>query len=112
MKNFNLKEGSQRGISIVGVLLLGFILILVLSYFNIRIKTVVESPAGQENLDYVGGTTRNLWEEYLKEPLSYLWNDVWINIFWKSFIYNMERIRDGKATDFDKAGQNLQVPIE
>ncbi|MFA5778468.1 MAG: hypothetical protein WC870_03230 [Candidatus Paceibacterota bacterium] len=105
MKNFN----TQRGISILGILVLGVIIILVLSYFRVSIKSVVESPTGQENITYVGGEARNLWTTYLAKPASYLWNDVWINIFWKAFISNMERIRDGKPTDFDKAADNLKI---
>lgn len=104
MKNFN----TQKGISILGILFLAVILILVLSYFRISIKSVVESPTGQENINYVGGGTKNLWTAYFAEPASYLWNDVWIKIFWKSFISNMERIRDGQPTDFDNAAPKFQ----
>ena len=106
MKNFN-----EKGISILGILILAVVVILVLSYFNVSIKSVVESPSGQENINYVEGGTESLWNEYLAQPASYLWNDVWVNIFWKSFINNMERIRDGQPTDLDKAANNLQVPI-
>jgi hypothetical protein len=81
----------------------------VLSYFHISIKAVVESPTGQENINYVRVTSKNLWNDYLAQPASYLWNDVWINIFWKGFISNMERIRDGKPTDLDKAANNLKI---
>ncbi|MFA5931844.1 MAG: hypothetical protein WC793_00485 [Candidatus Paceibacterota bacterium] len=105
MKNFN----TQRGLSILGVILMGVLIILVLSYFKVSIRSVVESPTGQENINYVGGGTKSLWTTYLAEPASYLWNDVWVNIFWKSFISNMERIRDGKPTDFDNAANNLKV---
>ena len=101
---------NQQGISIIGILVLAFILIFVLSYFNISIKAVVESPTGQENIGYVAGGTKSLWTAYLAEPASYLWNDIWIDIFWKGFISNMERIRDGKSTDFDKAGDALKLP--
>ena len=106
MEKINDKE---KGISILGILFFGFILILVLSYFNISIKAVVESPSSQENINYIGGEARSLWTTYLAEPVSYLWNDVWINIFWKGFISNMERIRDGQPTDFDKAAENLKI---
>ncbi len=103
---------GQKGISILSILVFGFLLILVLSYFNISIKGVVESPVGQENLNYVGGGTVSLWDRYLKAPLSYLWNDVWIDIFWKGFINNMERIRDGKPTDFDTAIPSIKFRDE
>ena len=69
----------------------------------------MESPTGQENINYVGGGTKNLWTTYLEQPVAYLWNDVWVNIFWKGFISNMERIRDGKPTDFDNAANNLKI---
>lgn len=105
MKNFN----KKAGISIVGILILAFIALLVLSYFNISIKSVVESPVGQENINYVGGGTENLWTTYLAKPAAYLWNDVWINIFWKGFINNMERIRDGQPTDYTNAANNLKI---
>ena len=105
MKNFN----KKAGVSILGIIVIAFIAILVLSYFNVSIKAVVESPTGQENINYVGGGTKSLWTTYLAEPASYLWNDVWVNIFWKGFISNMERIRDGQPTDFEKAADNLKI---
>ncbi|MEK7190528.1 MAG: hypothetical protein AAB661_02070 [Patescibacteria group bacterium] len=104
MKNFN----TQKGISILGILFWAVILILVLSYFRISIKSVVESPTGQENINYVGGGTKSLWTAYFAEPASYLWNDIWVKIFWRGFISNMERIRDGQPTDFDNAAPKFQ----
>lgn len=110
MQNNKIKKlDQQRGISILGIIFFGFIIILVLSYFNVSIRAVVESPTGQENINYVGETTKSFWTSYLKEPVSYLWNDIWINIFWKSFIYNMERIRDGQPTDVDAAAEDLKI---
>ncbi|MEX2052186.1 MAG: hypothetical protein WD991_00630 [Candidatus Paceibacterota bacterium] len=97
----NLRENTKRGISILGVLVLGVIIILVLSYFDISVKSVAESPTGQENFSYVGGVSRNLWNDYFREPLSYLWNEIWIELFWEPFVDNMERLRDGKPTDIE-----------
>jgi len=105
MRNFN----KKRGTSILGVLVVGMIIVFVLSYFNVNIKSVIDSPTGQENVNYVRGGVRNLWNTYLVKPVSYFWNDVWLNIFWKSFISNMERIRDGQSTDFDNAANNLKI---
>lgn len=103
MNKFNKISAPKRGVSMVGILIIGFILILVLSYFNISIKGVVESPTGQENINYVQDSSKSFWDKYLKDPASYLWNDVWVDIFWQGFIDNMKRIRDGKPTDFDNA---------
>ncbi|PIR68611.1 hypothetical protein COU49_00085 [Candidatus Nomurabacteria bacterium CG10_big_fil_rev_8_21_14_0_10_35_16] len=102
-----MKNTQNRGISILGILIFGFILILVLSYFNISVRGVVESPTTQDNINYVSTSSKSFWDKYLKDPASYLWNDVWIEIFWQGFINNMERIRDGKPTDFDEAAPNV-----
>lgn len=91
------------GISILGILLLGFLLILTLSYFHISLQAVVESPDAQGNLHYIGRFGADLWNNYFKKPVLYIWNDVFVAIFWQSFINNMERIRDGKPTDFENA---------
>jgi hypothetical protein len=94
---------KNRGVSLIGILIIGLVVILVIGYFNISVKKVVESPGAQDNLHYVGDSTKSAWDKFLKEPVHYLWQDVWINIFWKGFISNMERIRDGKPTDFQTA---------
>ena len=93
---------KKGGVSILGILLLGVILILTLSYFNINIKAVVENPTTQDNINYVKGNSKSLWNDYLKKPLTDFYNDVWVKIFWKSFISNMENIRDHKPTDLEK----------
>ena len=100
---------DKKGISILGIVILALIVILVLGYFKISVKSVVESPVAQENVSYVKGASKNIWTAYLEKPVNYLWHDVWLDIFWKGFISNMERIRDGKPTDFDNASKSLQV---
>lgn len=102
-------KNGQKGISIVGILLLGFVLILVLSYFKVNIRTVVESPEAQDNIGYVKGGTVSLWDRYLKEPATYFWDNIVVNIFWNSFISNMEKIRDGQSTDFETAAPTVNV---
>jgi hypothetical protein len=105
MQNWNKKDG----VSIIGIFFLGVFVLFILSYFNVSVKNIVESPTGQENVNYVKGSAKNLWTTYLVKPATYLWNDIWINIFWKGFVSNIERIRDGKPTDLDEAANNLKV---
>lgn len=72
MKNFN-KKG---GISIIGIILFAVLIILALNYFHISIRAVINSPSGQYNINYGGGDSTNLWDTYLAQPVSHLWNDV------------------------------------
>ena len=80
---------------------MGVIIILVISYYHISIQSVVESPDAKGNFSYVADASRSVWNDYLKRPASYLWNDVFVDIFWKSFINSMERIRDGKPSELN-----------
>lgn len=92
---------DKRGISILGILFLGIVLILILSYFNISIRVIVESPTGQDNINYIEGTSKSLWTTYLKEPLTHIWNDIWIPFFWEPFLSNMKKLSKGEPTDFE-----------
>ena len=100
---------DNRGISILGILVIGFLILLVLGYFDISVRTVVESPTTQDNLEYVGGASKSLWDAYLREPARYLWNDIWLELFWRPFVSNMQKLRDGEPSEFDTASQNLMV---
>lgn len=102
---------KKRGISLIGLVVLVFIIILVLSYFGINIKAVIESPNTQDNINYVKGSGETVWNSYLKRPVAYLWNDVFIDIFWKAFINNMKNIRDNKPTDFQTAAPVVPISI-
>ena len=94
-------KNKEKGFSILGILVLGVILILVLSYFNVSIRGVVESPTGQDNISYVKGTSQSFWNKYLASPAEYLWNDVWLKIFWRPFISTMQSLVDGKSAIMD-----------
>lgn len=110
MKYPTQQNNKKAGMSILGAIVLGILIILVLSYFNISVKAVVESPTGQENINYVGEGLKNFWNKYLAGPAEYLWHDVWVDIFWHGFIDNMERIRDGKPTVLDEAAIRVNFP--
>lgn len=99
MKDIKNKKG---GISILGILLLAVVLILVLSYFNISLKAVIESPSAQDNFNYVGSSSRNLWNDYLAKPVSDALNSNVVRYFWNAFISNMQSIQKGEPTDFQK----------
>lgn len=92
----------NMGISILGILFLGVIAIFVLSYFKIDIKSVVESPQAQNNVGYVTGSSQNVWDKYLKQPASYIWNDVIVNLLWQSFIDNLQRVKNGQPTSIEQ----------
>ena len=101
MKEKIQKNGST---SLLGLLIFCVVIVLIFSYFKINVKTVLESPEGQSNVSYVNGVVKSVWDDYLKEPTTYLWNNA-VNLFWKSFLDNMTG--KGSNTNFEKLAPSM-----
>jgi hypothetical protein len=99
MKNFHNTNG---GLSILGFVFLGLIVLLVLGYFGVSLRTVATNPTSEDNIEYVSDTSRSLWDRYLKDPTTYLWNDIWLEIFWRPFISNMKKLNNGEPDEIQQ----------
>ena len=67
------KKNKNSGMSILGVVVFLFVLVLILSYFGISLKSVFESPAGQENVGYTRGVVERVWVDYVKPSFHRFW---------------------------------------
>ncbi len=88
-------------------IILALIAIIVLSFFGYDLKAIVEAPLTQNNLQYVGGGISYVWEGYLKKPIEYFWNNIFIGILWNAFIHNLGRIDAGAPTELESMGSRL-----
>lgn len=94
---------NKQGGFIRGIILI-IILIGVLSYFHVSIRTIVESDAFKENFGYVWNWVVFVWNTYLASPANYLWN-IFINYFWNMFLESWDAVRrDTKIPALDKGG--------
>lgn len=93
----NKKIKTKGGISILGILVFGIILLVTLSYFNINLKGLVESPTIRENFEYVGGVVENIWNNHLKNPLTYFWE--------KIILKNIENIKENNIFNSENIDQ-------
>ena len=93
---------TQSGLSILGIIILIAIGVVVLGYFNINIKEVLEKPTVVENTQFVESATNNLWQKYLSTPILYIWNNIVSDLLWGSFVENMKRIKNGEPTWFEE----------
>ncbi|MES2023608.1 MAG: hypothetical protein V4439_02910 [Patescibacteria group bacterium] len=120
-KNTKKEAGS---LSILGIVSLLIILIVILSYFNINLKSVVEdttntssvksvvqSPQTADNVNYVTSTIQNfwndLWDNYLSVPFTNFYNNFWLPYIWNPFWDNMKRIQNGQPTDIQNAAPTV-----
>ena len=75
------------------------IVIAVLSYFNISVRTIVNSDMVQDNFSFVWGWVKSVWNNYMARPARYLWNDIFIKLLWSSFVDNLEKVKGGEPID-------------
>ena len=65
-------SAGERGF--LRLIILIIILILVVSYFGVSIRQVVQSPTTQDNVSYVWTGVVNVWDDYLQVPATAVWN--------------------------------------
>lgn len=70
MKIPNRQSGLIHWIALV------VILVLVLSYFNIDLRGLVENEQTKENFAAVWGWVVKIWNNYLKKPARFIWKEI------------------------------------
>lgn len=92
----------------IKLIILIIVLLVILGYFGINIKSIVENDTAKSNVGYVWNWVKAMWGTYLAGPAKYLWNDIFIDLIWDSFIENMKRIRKGEEP---KIYENMQTAL-
>jgi len=89
------------------------IALLILSYFGLNIRAIVNSPAGHDNFTYVQEVMYNIWTNYLKGPVTYIWH-IFIDLIWNPAIENLTEMKNGGQGDIIRSAPKLsgftQVP--
>ena len=98
----NLQAGFIRLKTLVIIILI--LVILGLLGINVE-RDIVENEEVQNNTSYVWSGVVEFWDRYLAGPADYIWNDIFRNLIWDSFILNMQRLRNGQTpSDFSLQG--------
>ncbi len=100
----------QNNTGFIRFILLIVGLVLVLSYFNVDIRGIIEAPQTQDNISYVTGAVVYIWDTYLSNPVLYFWNNIFLSLLWSSFTANLENIKNGQPTSFQEFGSLLIIP--
>jgi len=87
-------------------IILSLVVIIVLSFFGYDLKAIIEAPLTQNNLHYAGNGVSYVWN-YVKGPLTYFYEKIFIGILWNAFVHNLGRVDAGAPTELEAAGQRL-----
>ena len=107
------QKNTKSGV--IKLILLFVVFILILSYFNIDLRSIVQSPQTQQNISYAKTLAlkvwdialKPLWDNYLSKPVLYFWQNIFIEILWKSFVQGIDALQSGH---FNSASTTPSVP--
>lgn len=95
---------TQKGF--IKWILIIIIALIVLGYFGIDVREVIESPATQNNLNYAERIVSNVWHNYLKEPATYLWG-IFVKYIWGTAVNNLEKMKNDEPTAIDESAPKV-----
>ncbi|MEK7662394.1 MAG: hypothetical protein AAB355_02805 [Patescibacteria group bacterium] len=108
-----MKKTNQKGF-ILKLIVILVALFFILSYFNINIKSVMQSPTTVENAKYLLALGKSIWSGYLEKPTDYLWNNIFADYIkgaFKQNIENLTALKEGRAAEIQIFPQFLpQLP--
>jgi len=67
--NYANKQGG-----LIKAILIVAIVLLILAYFGLNLRSIVNSPTFQDNWSFLWNGTVHIWDAYLKAPATYAWN--------------------------------------
>jgi hypothetical protein len=92
-----MKRNTQQGL--IGIILLIIIMIAILSYFSIDLKSIFESESFQNNMRFTWALTTTIWVNYLQEPAIWVYQHILQP-------YVVEPIKDLGAEKLEEGLQN------
>ncbi len=104
MKKIPHNQGFIRTIILIVVAL------LILSYFGLNIRDIVNSPAGRDNFSFTQEIMINVWNNYLKKPVTYLWNDIFLDLIWNPAIEALTKIKNGEPDSLQSSAPVIPQP--
>lgn len=102
------KIQTNRGL--VKTILLIIAALLILAYFGLNLRNITNSPTFQDNWSLIKDTSINVWDNYLKKPATYLWNEIYIKLIWEPAISNLTKIKDGQPDDIRTGAPVIPTP--
>ncbi len=104
MKQNTRQKGSLRWfvLLVIGLLVASF-------YFDVDVKKIVEDEKTQKNIHYIQTHVVGFYNEHLSSHVNYVWEKVFKDLIWESFVQNMEQIKKGEMTDIEKAAPGVSL---
>lgn len=74
------------------------IALIILGYFGYNVQDIVNSPMVQKNLNYAWDLVQHVWNNYLKIPMTFIWDKIIIGIGRNNLMKLVKLIEPNKDT--------------
>ncbi len=85
---------TQRGFLQLVVIIV--IVLIVVGYFGLNIREILSSPTVQDNLSYGWALAKNIWQNYLAGPATWVYEHI-LKFLWQLFLDGVGNFRDGET---------------
>ena len=69
-----LYKNTNRGL--VRTIVIVLIALVILSYFGLNLRSIINSEAFQDNWDFLTGFLANIWSNYIKPAVIFVWERI------------------------------------
>jgi hypothetical protein len=104
-----MKINKQKGGLVKWFLVIIAIIALASFFFDFSVQEVVEDEQTQENFGYIWTNVSYFYDTYLESSVSYLWNDIFIDLIWNNFTRDLGSMKAGEATSFETLAPRVEV---
>ena len=95
---------------LIKTILIIVVALLILAYFGLNLRNIVNSPTFQDNWSLIRDGTVHVWDTYLKKPAIYLWNEIFLKLIWEPAVRNLTKIKNGEPDDIRANAPVIPTP--
>lgn len=73
---FNMIQRVQTNRGLVKTIVIFVLALIIISYLGLNIKSIVASQTFQDNWTFIKDLAINIWSNYLKGIIDFIWNNI------------------------------------
>ncbi len=70
-------------------IIISVIALVVLGALGFDVRKAIESPVARSNIEYAKDAVVYIWTTYLKKPVLFLWNEIFIKLIWNTALSSL-----------------------
>ncbi len=82
-------KNIQTNRGLIKMIVIFIVILFVMAYLGLNIRSIIDSKTFQDNWTFIREGSVTIWNGYLKAPISYVWNVIFIPYIWTPIFNNL-----------------------